>query len=136
MPWSAIVPDTSTTSPGCTARRTERRARRDDADTGGRDEQTVGRAAADDLGVAGDDLDARGPRRLGHVGHDRAQLVDREALFDDERGRQPRRLGALHREVVHRAVDGEMADRAAREAQRLHDERVGAEREPLARRRA
>ena len=70
--------------------------------------------------------------RLGHVGDDRAQLVDREALLDHERGRQPRRPRALHGEVVDGAVHREVADRAAGEPQRLHDERVGGERQPLA----
>ena len=41
--------------------------------------------------------DAGGRGRLGHVGGDRAQLVDREALLDDERRRQPRRPGARRR---------------------------------------
>ena len=40
--------------------------------------------------------------------------------------------GARHGEVVDRAVHREMADRAAGKAPRLHDERVGGERQPLA----
>ena len=42
---------------------------------------------------------------------------------------QRERLRPAHREVVDRAVDRELADRAAREAQRLDHERVGGERE-------
>ena len=73
-------------SPPCRGRRScPRRARRRpaatcsgpsvrpagiDADARGRDEEPVGRAPADDLGVAGDDRDAGRRGRLGHVGDD------------------------------------------------------------------
>ena len=76
MPWSAMVPDTSTT--------VARRARCVGAELapggitptpGSGDEQPVGRAPADDLGVAGDDLHAGGRGGLGHVGDDLAQLA-------------------------------------------------------------
>ena len=44
--------------------------------------------------------------------------------------REPERLGAGDGEVVDRPVDGELADVAAREEERLDDVRVGREREP------
>ncbi len=54
-----------------------------------------------------------------------AQVVGREALLEHERERQRERARAGHREVVDGAVDGELADRAAGEADRLDDEAVG-----------
>ena len=66
-PWSPSAPLTITTSPGARAADPELAPRRDDADAGGVDEQLVGRAAVDDLGVAGDDLHAglaRPPRAM------------------------------------------------------------------------
>ena len=64
-------------SPGRMRRGRELRSRVDPADAGGADVHAVGVAALDDLGVAGDDLDAG---RLGRGG-DRldlgAQLVGR-----------------------------------------------------------
>ena len=136
MPWSAMVPDTSTTSPGCTC------AAPSVAPGGITPTPAVvmnSPSAAPRPTTLVSPVTIctpAAPRRLGHVGDDLAQLVDREALLDHERRRQPRGLRALHREVVHGAVHREVADRAAREPQRLHHERVGAEREPLARRRA
>ena len=89
-------------------------------------------AALDDLGVAGDDLDAG---RLGGRG-DRLdlgpQLLGVEALLEDQRQRQRERPRAGHREVVDGAVDRELADRAAGEADRLDDEAVGRHRQPSA----
>ena len=48
-------------------------------DAGRRDEQAVGGARADDLGVAGHDRHAGRGGRLGHVGDDRPQLGDRRS---------------------------------------------------------
>ena len=58
-----------------------------------------------------------------------AQVVGREALLEDQRERQRQRPRAGDGEVVDGAVDRELADRAAREAQRLDDEGVGRHRE-------
>ena len=44
MPWSPIVPDTSTTSPGCTSSGPSDAPGGDHADAGGRDVEAVGRA--------------------------------------------------------------------------------------------
>ena len=55
MPWSAIVPETSTTSPGRTRSGPSARPAGTTPDAGGRDVQPVGRAPADHLRVAGDD---------------------------------------------------------------------------------
>ena len=64
-----------------------------------------------------------------------AEGLRREALLEHQRERQRERTGAGHREVVDGAVDGELADRAAGEAQRLDDERVGRQRQLERRRR-
>ena len=103
----------------------------DHADTCGGDVHAVGRALADDLRIAGDDLHARLRRGFAHVGDDFAEFGDRETLLDDERRRQPLRTGARHREVVDRSVHGDVADGSARKAPRRNDIRVGREREPF-----
>ena len=89
MPWSPMVPESITRSPGRTGG--ERPAVRDDPDARRRDEQAVGGALGHHLRVAGDDLHARGLGRLRHVGDDRPQLRDREALLQHERRREPPR---------------------------------------------
>src|SRR5438552_3177001 len=68
-------------------------------------------------GGAGDGLDLR------------LQRLRAQALLEHERERQRLRAGARHREVVDGPVHRELADRAAREADRFHDEAVGGQRE-------
>ena len=100
------------------------------ADCRGVDVAAVGLALLDHLGVAGDDLH---PGRGGRVPHglgDPAQVGDREALLEDEPGRQVQRRGAGHGQVVDRAVDGQVADVAAGEEQRRDHVGVGGERQP------
>ena len=58
IPWSAIVPDTSTTSPGCTSSGPRSRPAGKHADARGGDVEPVGGAAVDHLGVARHDGDA------------------------------------------------------------------------------
>ena len=85
------------------------------------------------LGVAGDDLDPGPCRGLGHVGDDVAQDVDGQALLDDEARGQPARTGARDRQIVDRAVDGQVADRPTGEAERAAPRRsrcVNASRSP------
>jgi hypothetical protein len=82
-------------------------------------------AALDDLGVARDDLDAcrAGGKR------DRLDLLAQHAgvepLLEDHRDCDRQRARARDGEVVDGAVNGQLADRAAREAQRLDHEAVG-----------
>ena len=128
MPCSAIGPETSTRSPGRAAAGAALARGVDEADAGGADVHAVRRAAADDLGVAGDDRHPGRARRRGGGLDLGAQHLAVEALLEHQRERQRERLGADHREVVDRAVDGELADRAAGEAQRPHDEAVGRDR--------
>jgi hypothetical protein len=89
-------------------------------------------AALHDLGVAGHDLDAGllgRPRRGLYLG---AQLVGGQALLQHQREAQGERPRARHRQVVHGAVHRELADRAAREADRLDDEAVSGQGQPRA----
>ena len=104
----------------------------DDADPGRGEEQLVAGALLDDLGVAGDDLDARLGRRLRHRAGDLPQEVDRHAFLDDRRAGEIERPRAADREIVDRAADGELADVAAGEDQRIDDEGIGGEGEPVA----
>ena len=55
-----------------------------------------------------------------------------DPLFDDDRAGQVERRGAADREIVDGAADGELADVAAGENQRIDDERIGGERETIA----
>ena len=83
----------------------------------------VGVAALDDLGVAG--RRSRRPPRAAAAAiasTSARSVVGVEALLEDQRQRQRERPRAGHGEVVDRAVDGQLADRAAREADRLDDE--------------
>ena len=127
VPCSPIVPDSRMRSPGRIASAARRARGSRCADAGGADVHAVGGAALDDLGVAGHDLDpaasaARGDRLdLG------LQVVRGEALLEDQRQAERERARARHGQVVDGPVHGQVADRAAREAERLDDERVGRE---------
>ena len=90
----------------------------------------VGVAALDDLGVAGDDLDAGRPAAAAI-----ASTSARSTSASSPSSRISDRLsasgpGAGHRQVVDGAVDRQLADRAAGEAERLDHEAVGRHREP------
>ena len=99
---------------------------------GGVDVEAVALAALDDLGVAGDEPHAGRRGRVAHRGDDAAQIVDRQTLLEDQPDAQIERLGAAHRQVVDRAVDGERADVAAGKEQRPHDIGIGREGQPRA----
>ena len=70
MPWSAMRARDEHDVAGPHELGTERPSRGDDTDAGGGDVAAVGGTAADHLGVAGDDGDAGGRCRFGHVGDD------------------------------------------------------------------
>jgi len=86
----------------------------------------------DHLGVAGDDPHAGplGGRR--HPSDDAREFGDRQPLFQDEGGGEGKRPGPAHRQIVDRAVDRQLADRAPGEDERLDDVGVGREGEPAA----
>src|ERR1051326_980497 len=102
------------------------------ADAGRVDHDAVDLAAAHDFRVARDHdyagLGARGhERRL-----DRLEQRHVEAFLEDHAaGEAERARGAHHRQVVHRAGDGDAADVAAGEDDRLDDVRVGGDDEEL-----
>ena len=132
VPCSPIEPETSTRSP---ARRFDgaRRARSSTRPMPGRAEvHRVGVTALDDLRVPGHDLDARGRGGQGDRLDLCAQDVGGEALLEDHREAERERPRAAHGEIVDGAVDRELADRAAREADGLDDEAVRREGEPRA----
>jgi hypothetical protein len=92
-------------------------------------EDAVGRAPSHHLRVAGDHRHPRRPgRRAGRRRHP-AQVVDRETLLDHVRETQRHRHRGPHRQVVDRAVYRQGADVTAREEQRPHHVRVGAQRQ-------
>ena len=114
---------------GAQACRREHGARVDLSDPGRAQVHRVGVAALDDLRVAGNDLDAgRGGGRGDRLDLG-PQVVGREPLLEHHRNGERKRPGAGHRQVVHRAVHGQLSDGAAGKADRLDDEAVGRERE-------
>ena len=131
-PWSPIGPDRISDVAGRRPVRGGRHAVRHDADARGVDEQPVRGPAAHDLGVAGDDPRARLRRRGRRRRRDESQLLERQPLLDDVGEADRDRGRAHHREVVERAVDGELADVPAREPDRRDDVRVRGEREARA----
>ena len=104
----------------------------DDANSGRREEQLVASASVDDLGVAGDDLDARLGRCSRHRAGDLPHEVDGHAFFHDRRAGKIERPRPADRQIVDRAADGELADVAAGEDQRVDHEGIGGEGEPVA----
>ena len=105
-------------------------ARGYDADTGGVDEKAVRAAFSDNLGVAGDNRDPGGGGGSAHGVGDGTEHLHLQALFEDESGRQPQRLCPAARQVVDGAVDGEVADVAAREEQGVDHVGVGGQSDP------
>jgi hypothetical protein len=102
----------------------------DDPDARGVHVHPVAAAVVHHLGVAGHQPDPGGRRGGAHRRGDPAEVGHRGALLQDERRRQVQRRRARHGQVVDRAVDRQIADRAAREEHRLDHERVGGERDP------
>ena len=101
------------------------------ADPARRNEEPVGLAPGHHLGIAGDDAYTGLPGGGGHGLHDPAQDVHRQPLLDDEAGGEVAGLRTHHREVVHRPVDRELSDVAARKDQRAHHIGVGGKREAV-----
>ena len=86
----------------------------------------------DDLGVAGDDLNASIACGERHRLRNPAQQIDRQPLLDNHRAGEIERHGTAGREVVDRAIHRELADIAAGEEQRIDDVGIGGEGEPIA----
>ena len=87
----------------------------------------------DDLGVAGDDLDAgllgrRSPSSRRFCRN--RSMVD--AFLDDHGAGKIERRRTADREIVDRAADRELADIAAGKDQRIDDKGVGGEGQPIA----
>jgi hypothetical protein len=103
---------------------------RGERDARGRQRDPVELAAAHHLGVAGDDRRARLVACEPDRGPDPLELGAGEAILEDRRAGQRKRLGrAHHREVVDRAAHREPPDVAAGEERRRHDVRVGGDHE-------
>ena len=111
--------------PGPQPARGQRRSWVDEPDAGGADVHAVRPAVLDDLRVARDHLHAGRRRGAGHRLRLGAQLHGRQALLEHQRERQRERSGARDCQVVDGPVDRQLADRAAREAQRPDHEAVG-----------
>ena len=100
---------------------------------GGVDVDAVALAALDDLRVAGRDDHARlPPRRRAIEAATRRSSATAKPSSTTNAGREHERPCAGDGEIVDRAVDGELADVAAGEEERLDDVGVGREREPRA----
>jgi hypothetical protein len=55
------------------------------------------------------------------IEHNPPQFVHREPFFDDERRRHVLRHRTAHRQIIHRAVHGEVADIPSWKEDRMHD---------------
>ncbi len=115
---------TSTASPARARSAPKSTSVADDADPGRGQEELVASAFGDDLGVAGDDGDARFARRRRHRRGDLAQKVDRHPFLDDRGAGEIERNRAANREIVDRAAHREPADIAAGEDERIDDEGI------------
>ena len=105
---------------------------RHDANARSVDENFVGLAAIDNFRIAGDELDAGvigcGMHRLHHA----PEILHRQSFLQNETRRQIERTRAAHCQVVNGSMNREFADVAAREKDRAHDKRIGAECHPFA----
>ena len=103
--------------------------RQDATDTGGGDVHPVRLAVLHHLGVAADDRHSGAARCVGHGAHLVLEDRRRQPRFEHKGHDQAFGSGARDRKVVDRAVDRELADRSAVEAQRTDHEAVGSERD-------
>ena len=131
IPWTAIGPLIKDLVAGLRARRLDVDPFRHDADPGGVNENFIGLAAIDHLGVTGHQLHAGFVGCRAHRLHNPPEILHRDSFFKNETDRKIKRARPAHREVVNRAVNGQFSDIAAREKDRAHDIRVGAERDSL-----
>ena len=98
--------------------RRNRDAARHHADACRVDEQFVGRATLDHLGVAGDDVHTRFSRNALHAGHHAPQGFQRKTFLKHHAARQIQRFGTADGQVVHRARNCQRADVTTGEEQR------------------
>ncbi len=89
------------------------------------DEQLVCSAALHDFGIAGHDGDACFTRGRRHTVDDGFQRLHRQTLFEDKTAGEVARDRAADRHVVSRTADGQLADIATREEQRIDNIAVG-----------
>ena len=99
----------------------------DHADARRIDKDSVALALVDDFRVAGDQLHVGFGGGLLHRGNDGAECFHLESFFENESCAQVERARAAHREIVHRAIDGEIADIAAGENQGADNEGIRGE---------
>jgi hypothetical protein len=83
-------------------------------------------------GIARDKLHVRLRRSGTHRLDDAAQIVDGQALFEDERRRKIQRTSPAHGKVVDSPVDRDAANIAARKKDRRNNKRVGCKRDSSA----
>ena len=96
------------------------------------DEDPVGLAPGDDLGVAGDDPYPGGIGSLAHGRKDGPEVVPAESLLDDEAGTQEQGTRAHHGQVIDGPVDRQGSDIAAREKDGVDNVGIGGECQPAA----
>ena len=97
---------------------------RDDADAGGVDESPSAPPLPTTL-VSPVTIPTPASAAVAHRRDDRSEDFEFQTLFEDEAGGQPDGLGPAAGKVVDGSVDGEVADVAAREEQRVDDVGVG-----------
>ncbi len=104
---------------------------RHDADTARVDVAAVSLTSRHDFRIARHDVYAGSRRRVSHRRNDPCQFIHREAFLENECSAEPFRFGSDHRQIVDRAMHGQLADVPSRKEPRLNDERIGAKGDTL-----
>ena len=80
--------------------------------------KTVAASALDDLGIAADDGNGGTFAGAAHGGGNAVKLGQWKALFQHKANGQTQWLSSGHRDIIDAAMDGQIADAAARKEQR------------------
>ena len=99
------------------------------ADAGRGNEYLIALAAIHHLGVAGHKLYPACAAASTHRFHHPPQIVDGQAFFENESGREIERPGAAHGQIVHRAVYRQSPNVAARKKDRRNHKGVSSKRQ-------
>src|SRR5262249_2161142 len=101
---------------------------RNNPDAGRVDEDFVRLRAIDDLRIASHKRNAGLRRRVAHRRDDALEIVHGNTLFQDKTSRKINRARPAHGQIIHRAMDGELANIASWKENRTDDKRIGTKR--------
>jgi len=118
---SAVIADGSAYQDhimGAGALRSNLYSRRNDSHAGRAQKYPIGFASLDDLGIPTDDGHCGSLAGIANGGGNAVQLGQRKALFQHKADGQTQWLSPGHRDIIDAAMDGKIADAAARKKQR------------------